>query len=168
MVLLIQPNHNKDPGHVQHGQVLHYHTGQIGTPRELTNAQGQLVWQASFKTYGALALAPVQAVTQALRFQGQYFDEETGLHYNRHRYYDPLCGQFTTQDPIGLAGGLNAYQYAPNPLTWVDPWGLSCKESAHQNFNQIETPYGAAMQSHSPEALRARQKVEEVATCQCR
>ena len=63
---------------------------------------------------------------QNLRFAGQYYDNETGLHYNTFRYYDPNCGRFTQQDPIGLAGGINLYQYAPNPLTWVDPWGLSC------------------------------------------
>ena len=60
-----------------------------------------------------------------LRFQGQYFDAETGLHYNRFRYYDPQIGRFTTQDPISLAGGINLYQYAPNPVQWVDPLGLS-------------------------------------------
>uniref|UniRef100_UPI002B4850F9 RHS repeat-associated core domain-containing protein n=1 Tax=Aeromonas caviae TaxID=648 RepID=UPI002B4850F9 len=53
-----------------------------------------------------------------------YFDAETGLHYNRHRYYQPSTGRFITPDPIGLAGGLNNYQYAPNPIGWVDPLGL--------------------------------------------
>ncbi|PWJ72511.1 UNVERIFIED_ORG: RHS repeat-associated protein [Pantoea agglomerans] len=57
--------------------------------------------------------------------QGQYFDAETGLHYNRFRYYDPDAGRFVSQDPIGLAGGVNLYQYAPNPLSWVDPLGLT-------------------------------------------
>ena len=59
-----------------------------------------------------------------LRFQGQYFDEETGLHYNRFRYYDPDVGRFVSQDPIGLKGGVNLYQYSPNPIVWVDPIGL--------------------------------------------
>jgi RHS repeat-associated protein len=62
---------------------------------------------------------------QPLRFQGQYYDTETGLHYNRFRYYDPDVGRFTTQDPIGLLGGVNNYQYAPNPMVWVDPLGLA-------------------------------------------
>jgi len=62
---------------------------------------------------------------QALRYQGQYFDEETGLHYNRFRYYDPDVGRFTTQDPIGLLGGDNLYQYAPSPIGWIDPLGLN-------------------------------------------
>ncbi|MCX2803382.1 RHS repeat-associated core domain-containing protein [Microbulbifer thermotolerans] len=63
-----------------------------------------------------------------MRFQGQYYDEETGLHYNRFRYYDPEVGAFTQQDPIGLLGGVNNYQYVPNPVSWVDPYGLTCKE----------------------------------------
>ena len=62
---------------------------------------------------------------QPLRFQGQYYDAETGLHYNRFRYYDPDIGRFTSQDPIGLLGGDNLYAYAPNPMAWVDPLGLS-------------------------------------------
>ncbi|MFA0978944.1 RHS repeat-associated core domain-containing protein, partial [Pseudomonas ficuserectae] len=57
-------------------------------------------------------------------FQGQYFDVETGLHYNTFRYYDPEIGRFITQDPIGLLGGDNLYIYASNPNVWVDPWGL--------------------------------------------
>ncbi|WP_414464730.1 RHS repeat-associated core domain-containing protein, partial [Klebsiella aerogenes] len=82
------------------------------------------------------------------RFQGQYFDAETGLHYNRHRYYDPEISGFISQDPIGLAGGLNVYQYAPNPLGWVDPWGLakSCggttkfyRSMSHEDFEYLRT-----------------------------
>ena len=59
-----------------------------------------------------------------IRFQGQYFDEETGLHYNRYRYYDPHSGRFISKDPIGLAGGDNLYEYASNPIDWIDPFGL--------------------------------------------
>ncbi|BBA40864.1 hypothetical protein BCCH1_33060 [Burkholderia contaminans] len=61
----------------------------------------------------------------ALRFQGQQFDDETGLHYNRYRYYDPSSGRFVSKDPIGLAGGLNRWQYAPNSVNWIDPLGLA-------------------------------------------
>jgi RHS repeat-associated protein len=59
-----------------------------------------------------------------LRFRGQYLDRETGLHYNTFRYYDPDIGRFINQDPIGLLGGSNLYAYAPNPLIWIDPFGL--------------------------------------------
>jgi len=64
-----------------------------------------------------------EEIEQNLRFQGQYFDAETGLHYNTFRYYDPVVGRFVGQDPIGLGGGFNLYGYAPNPLRWLDPWG---------------------------------------------
>jgi RHS repeat-associated protein len=62
---------------------------------------------------------------QPFRFQGQQFDEETGLHYNRYRYYDPGVGRFVSQDPIGLWGGTNLLTYVHNPLTWIDPLGLA-------------------------------------------
>ncbi|MFN7154222.1 MAG: RHS repeat-associated core domain-containing protein, partial [Acidovorax sp.] len=61
---------------------------------------------------------------QPIRFQGQQLDHETGLHYNRFRYYDPMVGQYVTQDPIGLRGGTNKLVYPINPTIWVDPLGL--------------------------------------------
>ncbi|WP_276528979.1 RHS repeat-associated core domain-containing protein, partial [Enterobacter hormaechei] len=67
---------------------------------------------------------------QPLRYAGQYADGETGLHYNLFRYYDPQVGRFIVQDPIGLNGGWNLYQYAPNPLGWIDPLGLKCSHSS--------------------------------------
>ncbi|MBD9416274.1 RHS repeat-associated core domain-containing protein, partial [Pseudomonas sp. PDM16] len=70
-------------------------------------------------------------VEQRLRFQGQYYDQETGLHYNRFRYYDPDIGRFISQDPIGLRGGINNYQYAPNPVGWIDPVGLIRKSGRY-------------------------------------
>ncbi|RYY76051.1 MAG: RHS repeat protein [Gammaproteobacteria bacterium] len=127
-----EPESFKPIAMVQDGEIYHYHLDHLGTPRELTNEQGKVVWKAQYKTYGNVALKDVEEVENNLRFQGQYFDEETGLHYNRHRYYDPSIGQFTTQDPIGLLGGINNYQYAPNPTGWVDPFGL-CKEELRVN-----------------------------------
>jgi RHS repeat-associated protein len=62
-------------------------------------------------------------------------DEETGLHYNRHRYYSPYVGRFISKDPIGLLGGLNAYAYAPNPIQWIDPLGLSPKKADNNCCN---------------------------------
>ena len=122
---------------MQDGEIYHYH---LGTLRELTSQQGKLVWKARYKTYGNVAEKDVEEVENNLRFQGQYFDEETGLHYNRHRYYDPSLGQFTTQDPIGLLGGVNNYQYAPNPVGWVDPLGLTCKEIP-ENYDPLTDSY---------------------------
>ncbi|ELY3774625.1 RHS repeat-associated core domain-containing protein, partial [Cronobacter dublinensis] len=73
---------------------------------------------------------------QNLRMQGQYLDRETGLHYNLFRYYDPDCGRFTQHDPIGLAGGINLYQFAPNALGWADPWGLTAVSPKTILFSQ--------------------------------
>nr|KAJ8743970.1 RHS domain-containing protein [Delftia sp. PS-11] len=139
-------------------QTLHVHTDHLGTPRELTNADGHIVWAASYKAWGATASIDYPAVPQTvrmgntlalhqveqeqdsrpeqhLRFQGQYFDMETGLHYNRFRYYDPDVGRFVSQDPIGLAGGFNVYQYALNPVDWIDPLGLAGARSTHTGPN---------------------------------
>ncbi|TBL89118.1 RHS repeat-associated core domain-containing protein [Hafnia alvei] len=60
--------------------------------------------------------------------QGQQYDEESGLHYNRHRYYDPTIGRYITQDPIGLTGGRNFYQYISNPVQQIDPLGNTAFE----------------------------------------
>lgn len=97
---------------------------------ELADTDGQLAWVGHYRAWGKLTQASdghgnPSTTDNPLRFQGQYLNDETGLHYNRHRYYDPEIGRFTTQDPIGLAGGDNLYVYAPNPTGWVDPLGLS-------------------------------------------
>ena len=110
-----------------------YHCDHLGTPQELTDAQGEIVWSAHYQAWGEAKEAITEAARVAgirnpIRFQGQYLDPETGLHYNRHRYYDPQIGRFIAKDPIGFAGGLNVYQYADNPVGWVDALGLApCK-----------------------------------------
>ncbi|KJZ47117.1 RHS repeat-associated core domain-containing protein [Pseudomonas fluorescens] len=106
----------------------YYQLDHLGTPQELTDYSGEIVWSAKYNAYGKvtrLAFGGGEQLEQPLRFQGQYFDVESGLHYNRHRYYDPEVGRYLTPDLIKLAGGLNQYQYTPNPTGWVDPLGLS-------------------------------------------
>ncbi|MDX9673655.1 MULTISPECIES: RHS repeat-associated core domain-containing protein [unclassified Pseudomonas] len=106
----------------------YYQLDHLGTPQELTDYSGDIVWSAQYDAYGkvsAITLAGEDYLDQPLRFQGQYFDAESGLHYNRHRHYDPRLGRYLTPDPIKLAGGLNQYRYVPNPTGWVDPLGLS-------------------------------------------
>jgi RHS repeat-associated protein len=107
-----------------------YQCDHLGTPQELTDSQGNMAWTAQYKAWGQVTeqrseWARQHGVMNPIRFQGQYHDHETGLHYNRYRYYDSEVGRFISQDPIGLAGGLNLYHYVPNPLEWIDPLGLS-------------------------------------------
>lgn len=104
----------------------YYQLDHLGTPQELTDFSGEIMWSAKYRAYGNLAALDVAEIDNPLRFQGQYFDAETGLHYNRHRYYNPSTARYLTPDPIKLAGGLNNYQYVPNPTGWVDPLGLMC------------------------------------------
>ena len=105
----------------------HYQLDHLGTPQELTSPTGEIVWSAHYRTYGEISRLDTGTIDNPLRFQGQYFDPESGLHYNRHRYYHPDSGRYLTPDPVKLAGGINAYQYVPNPTGWVDPLGLSTR-----------------------------------------
>jgi RHS repeat-associated protein len=114
----------------------HYQLDHLGTPQELTNPDGEIVWSAHYRAYGEITRLDVGTIDNPLRFQGQYFDAESGLHYNRHRYYNPDIGRYLTPDPVKLAGGINGYRYVPNPTGWGDPLGLSncpgdnCKPNA--------------------------------------
>ena len=153
-----EPESFKPVAMVQDNEVYHYHLDHLGTPRELTNREGEVVWKAQYKTYGNVAAMEVEEVENNLRFQGQYYDDESGLHYNRHRYYNPSTGQFVTQDPIGLLGGVNNYQYAPNPTQWVDPLGLKCKENSWNQFQKDTKGHFA----NSSEASKAYQRMKQV------
>ena len=113
------------------GQVLLYWTDHLGTPQELTNERGELVWQVGLKAWGGIDRVLVERIGNNLRFQGQYYDSETSLHYNRFRHYDPEAGCYINQDPIGLAGGEVLARYAANTLHWVGPLGLLRCESPY-------------------------------------
>ncbi len=110
-----------------------YHCDHLGTPQEMTDHTGAVIWKAEYKAWGECKAEKAKSnffenseiISNNIRFQGQYFDQETGLHYNRYRYYSPYVGRFISKDPIGLLGGDNVYAYAPNPVEWVDPLGLS-------------------------------------------
>jgi RHS repeat-associated protein len=118
-------------------KIYYFHNDQIGTPLELTDDEGNIVWQASYRSWGEIEKLAVDDVEQNLRFQGQYFDCETEFHYNTFRYYDPSCGRFISQDPIGLEGGSNLYLYVLSPITWVDPLGLSACPMREVNGTKV-------------------------------
>ncbi|WP_018693037.1 RHS repeat-associated core domain-containing protein [Algicola sagamiensis] len=113
---------------VKAGIVYTYQLDQLGTPQLLLDLEGTIVWQNQSDVYGLAAANASNTIEQPLRFAGQYADEETGLHYNRYRYYSPKQQRFISPDPLGILGGIHPYQYAPNPVNWVDPLGLLCKE----------------------------------------
>nr|WP_082392050.1 RHS repeat-associated core domain-containing protein [Neisseria sp. 83E34] len=104
----------------------YFHCDQIGIPREMTDRDGNLIWFGEYDAWGKLVKETnvTGRAHQPFRLQNQYCDRETGLHYNFFRYYDPDIGRFVNQDPIGLWGGENLYQYAPNIQIWFDSLGL--------------------------------------------
>jgi RHS repeat-associated protein len=108
------------------GKRYYVFTDQIGTPTRVEDDRGEVVWSARIDPYGRADIASGSVIDFAFRFPGHWFDPETGLHYNRFRYYDPVLGRYLQSDPIGLAGGLNLYGYCGgNPLVRVDVRGLS-------------------------------------------
>jgi RHS repeat-associated protein len=145
-----------DPGYKHPtvtAKIYHFHTHINGAPEELTDVGGTVVWRARYRTWGNLALQEATeprllpnndrpTSPQALRLQGQYADSETGLYYNTFRYYDPDVGRFISEDPIGLEGGLNLYQFAANADSWIDPWGWAPSTTTVYHYT-------------SPEAYRA-------------
>ncbi|MCR1305179.1 MULTISPECIES: RHS repeat-associated core domain-containing protein, partial [unclassified Enterobacter] len=116
------------------GEIYWFNTDLNGAPLEVTDEHGAVRWSGQYGSFGEVrhqsegfsrVVNRTAMAHQPLRYAGQYADGETGLHYNLFRYYDPQVGRFIVQDPIGLNGGWNLYQYAPNPLGWIDPLGLS-------------------------------------------
>jgi RHS repeat-associated protein len=165
-------------------------TDHLGTPRELLDESGaRLRWRQSFTLWGRrharITQRPVNdddprsGVIESvedeferppdisaapelcpIRYQGQWEDAESGLYYNRFRYYDPLTGGYLSPDPIGLEGGLRPQGYVENPTTWVDPWGLaSCSQLLRDIENQLASGRRARVDANSraqaEEILRA-------------
>ena len=87
------------------GAFYYFQNDHIGTPVAVTDAQNRIVWEAVYMPGGEAVVNPASAIEFNLRFAGQYFDAETGFHYNYHRYYDPATGRYLTADPIGLSSG---------------------------------------------------------------
>ena len=105
--------------------IYYYHVDHLGTPQAMTDATGATVWKADYEPFGKANVRATSTVENNLRFPGQYFDRETGMHYNYFRDYDPSTGRYIEADPIGLEGGTNPYLYAEaNPLMYTDPLGL--------------------------------------------
>ena len=130
-----------------------------GQPLALFNPQGKRTWRKAPNSLWGLPLLSSWERKQAeplnpnLLFAGQYTDDESGLAYNRFRYYDPQSGCYLKSDPIGLLGGETPYAYVHNPMGWVDPFGLAgCWQKYEE---QIQNMYGgkAAFNSRKYSAI---------------
>lgn len=106
------------------GGWFHYLNDPIGTPERLIDENGEVAAELRRKAWGDLEVVGTARASTPIRLQGQYWDEEIGLSYNRFRYYDPSLARFVARDPSRLTGGLNAQAFVPNPMKWVDPTGL--------------------------------------------
>ena len=111
----------------QGGKLYYVITDHLGIPRELMDEQGNPVWRARYSVWGELineaddiAEENPRKITCNLRFQGQWYDSESGLHYNRYRYYDPQSAQYLSPDPIGLAGGLTPQAYVYRVTAYIN------------------------------------------------
>ena len=156
---------NRPIGVITSSGLYYVHTDQLDTPRYITNASKQLVWEWQSDPFGNGA--PTGSLTYNLRFPGQYYDAETGLNYNLNRYYNPTIGRYVESDPIGLRGGVNTYAYTfNNPLGYVDPLGLYweyCQNTGAINFvnnitgqvTPIDKGFSGHMQGFNNPSLQA-------------
>ncbi|MDB5105332.1 MAG: hypothetical protein JWP91_3021 [Fibrobacteres bacterium] len=114
---------------IQSGNLFSMIRDHLGTPREMVNANGNIEWSIFLDPWGNPIAGTGNLEDCPFRYQGQYFDSESGLHYNNYRYFDPGSGRYISQDPIRLKGGISPYQYVHNPIHWIDPLGL-CADKA--------------------------------------
>ena len=110
---------------IQGGKIFSVVCDQIGTPREVIDSAGRVVSRYRYLAYGRRLSVSDSTVRMPIRFQGQYADDESGLHYNVFRYFDPAVGRYIQQDFVRPFGGENFYTYSTNPISKVDPFGLN-------------------------------------------
>jgi RHS repeat-associated protein len=115
----------------------------------MTAVNGGVVWAAKYTSFGEADIEDDSILENNLRFAGQYYDGETGLHYNYHRFYDPEIGRYFTVDPIGLAGGINVFFYSlGNPLKFIDPKGLQCGPGTFGDWYIPDFIFGECCMNH--------------------
>jgi RHS repeat-associated protein len=120
-------------------------TNLVGAPIELVDEFGTLAWRTRSTVWGTTTWGATSSAYTPLRFPGQYFDPETGLHYNFHRHYDPESARYLSVDPLGLIAAPNPVAYVSNPLAEADPLGLApCKPDGFTDLggNRYQSPEG--------------------------
>lgn len=137
--------------------VYHYITDHLGTVQEVLGPTGEVYWQGRLSAWGQLMETSTERVENNIRFPGQYWDSESGLHYNLNRHYDPRCGRYVSPDPIGVGAGLNLYRYCTNPVTQSDALGLRVPSSPnteitrqHNNGEFGTTCAACGVNTHGP------------------
>lgn len=146
---LYEPGRYTPVAKIVDGQAYSIVSNHVGAPVLMLDADGRRVWSAELGAYGQLrSLETATGHTRAscpFRWPGQYEDAETGLYYNRFRYYDPQAGQYTSRDPIGLRGGLRLYAYVADPLRHIDVFGMTYEGGRHRDTS---LPANDGMDSH--------------------
>ncbi|EDT2944254.1 RHS repeat protein [Salmonella enterica subsp. enterica] len=123
-----------EPEYTPQRKIHLYHCDQRGLPLALITPDNTVAWRGEYDEWGNLSGEEnPEHLEQVIRLPGQQYDDESGLYYNRHRYYNPGQGRYITQDPIGLKGGWNLYQYPLNPVVNIDPLGLWQDDSMEQS-----------------------------------
>lgn len=141
------------------GAIYYVHNDHLGTPKVMTDEFGEKVWSAVHDPFGLATVDAASTVELNVRFPGQYYDAESGLHYNYFRYYDPATGRYMTSDPIGLGGGLNTFGYVGgNPVMDYDIfglcsyWGMNCIDPNPESLGDaISDPNGNVWPGHEPQ-----------------
>ena len=129
------------------------HTDWLGTPVAITDEDQRVAWRASTDPLGRIH-AQHGSLRLDLRGSNQYFDQETGLHYNLHRYFDPATSRYLTPDPIGQLGGLNLYAFANgDPINFVDPLGQQAIPADYETTDRLRVVLQGTIEA-LPEALR--------------
>lgn len=150
--------------------IQHFHTNLAGQPEQLTDESGGTIWRSDYCGWGEIKEQwqdQRESREQNLRNQGQYHDREIGLHYNTYRFYDPSIGHFTQPDPIGLSGGINFYQYAPNSISFVDPLGLAYDPISallELGFTGVEQTQSGGLDYRNSNALYTKKNINPVVT----
>lgn len=157
------------------GELYYVHNDHLGTPHKLTNESAIVVWQATYDPFGKATITndvdgDGRPVELNIRFPGQYYDSESGLHYNYYRYYDPEMGRYISSDPIGLSGGMNTYGYVGgNPILFTDFYGLMSSlaaiealEKIGKNSNEKQNAYNEWIRNPTSENLQKWMDIEAV------
>jgi RHS repeat-associated protein len=152
LVPLMFVDYGSEDAPTDSGQVYYVFANHLGCPELITDAHGAAVWRAHIAPYGNATLELGHDFHQPLRWPGHFYDAETGLHYNRFRYYDPSLGRYLQSDPAGIAGGSNLYAYTDNPLRQVDVRGLGCPNKKRK----VDEGEGEPEQESADAAIRRR------------